>query len=39
VTTRSLSTHSGASANRISVLNFLADGLVLVVYIFDHQEF
>jgi len=39
VTTLSLSTHSGASANLVSVLNFLADGLVLVVYINDHQEF
>jgi len=39
VTTLSLSTHSGTSANRISVLNFLVNGLVLVVYIIDHQEF
>jgi hypothetical protein len=27
------------SANRISVIKFLADGLVLVVYIIDHPEF
>jgi len=39
VTTLSLSTHSGTSANRISVQYFLVNGLVFVVYIIDHEEF